>query len=386
VFHIRPSIFVTVAVLAMACSAHATPPKYIFKDITPKTLNGYTVLGCRASAAAKNGLIAGQAYVTGLNRSVGWTYYNGQYQMIDHDFGQQVITVMGCNSAGQVVGYSEIPGQGERAFISRNGKFEVLPTGPNKDTEALGMNEAGDVVGFGWNQNDDTVPSPAVVWRNGNYHELDSTGKNGRIFGAALAVSSNGLIGGLTEDPSNGFRRACLWRDGVREFVGPEVTGEFSTAISAISDEGGLVGRAWRYDPASRRSRSEAFSIVDGQYRIFSKHGRQNSFARSFSGKGRLGGGVWNEENFQVTDSVSGIFEGQDFFPIKDLVHNPAEFPWEVRGFNFQLGSENIVGAYYDQWGNNQAFMAVPVPEPASMASALIIFLLRFREIYRRKP
>lgn len=373
--------FTALMTVALVTVVHAEPPKYIFKDITPKTLGGYPVLGCKATGIARNGLIAGQAWVTGLNKSVGWTLHNGQYQMIDHDYGSAIITTTGCNSKGQVIGYRDTPTSGERAFVSVNGKFVDLPTGPNPDTNALAINDDGTIVGYGWDSNNSMNPAPGAIWRNGQYSELDSRGKNGVPAGAASSINASGLIAGLSADPSNGFWRATVWRDGTREFVGPEVTGNYATQIRNVSDSGLMSGLAFRYEPTLQKQFYDAFTIDQNGFRVLNKFGRQFSNAGTISGKGRIAGAVWDESGGQVVNGVVGMFEGDGYYPLEDLVINKDPNFWTPRGFTFQPQQEHLVGSYFNELGNLQAFSAEAVPE----AETLICLGLGFLTTLMRK-
>jgi probable HAF family extracellular repeat protein len=346
---------------------HAQPPKYIFKDITPKTLNGYTVLGCKAIGIARNGLVGGEAYVTGLNRVVGWTFHNGQYKMIDHDYGSAIITVMGCNSKGQLVGYRDTAEGGERAFISVDGKFVDLPTGPNPDTNALAIGDDGTIIGYGWDSNNSSNPAPAAIWSNGQYGSLESAGKNGVPRGSAAAINEAGIIAGISADLDTGFERATIWENGIRRLVGPPVSQKYISGARCISDTGLIAGRGYRLEESTNQWQDEAFVIDHDGFRVLDKFGRKRSNVNSISGSGRLSGGVWDTVGSTIVNSVAGIFEGDGFFPLENLMTNKLPQTWEPAGFVYQQGTENIAGAYFNEKGNQQAFLAQAVPEPGSM-------------------
>lgn len=368
--------------VALVTVVYAEPPKYIFKDITPKTLGGYQVLGCKATGIARNGIVSGKAYVTGLNRSVGWTYQNGEYQMIDHDFGPSAIfEVLGCNSKGQLVGYRDTVDGGEQAIMSSNGKFIDMDSGPNKHTGALAINDVGDIVGYGYDANNSNAPKPALLWKSGKYGELEAPGQAGLAYGFARSINSSGTVCGASADPATNFDRASIWRNGVRELLGPSVNSGYGSYLQYVSDDERLVGRASRLGVDGTTWAQEGFVIDENGYRVLSKLGRRHSQANSVSLSGLVSGGAWDQEGTSVVNEVAILYDQSDGYALESLIINKDPRDWEPWGFIFQPGHEQICGTYANEFGNLRAFLASPVPEPKTMG----ILALGFASALMRK-
>lgn len=151
------------------------------------------------------------------------------------------------NGAGQVVGWSESD-SGRHAFRWQDGTMTDLGTleppettfpSPALHSEAIGINEAGDVVG--WGNLDVFGPRRAIIWQDGVITDLGTLGSlEDESDTVATAINGNGQIVGSAETET-ADQSAFLWQGGEMHDLGdPEV----ESLASDINDAGQVVGWA----------------------------------------------------------------------------------------------------------------------------------------------
>src|SRR2546426_986044 len=141
------------------------------------------------------------------------------------------------NDAGHVAGHSIGSDSGIwviRVFLWNNGTFQVLPGLGGTETFALGINEADDVVGYGYNA---SGLSRAILWQNGNPTDL---GTLGGTESGAYGINDRGQVVGWSYN-ATGQQHAFLWDQGNMTDLGTLPGGSFSTA-NAINEAGQVVG------------------------------------------------------------------------------------------------------------------------------------------------
>jgi probable HAF family extracellular repeat protein len=117
---------------------------------------------------------------------------------------------LGVNDAGQVVGFSSVAGSpSARAFIYENGVMRDLGGFGGAATLASAINQAGQIVG---SADDASGMAHAFLYEDGVMRDL------GTLFGgrptAATAINDSGLIVGVGSTGAGGGA-AFVWRDGV---------------------------------------------------------------------------------------------------------------------------------------------------------------------------
>jgi probable HAF family extracellular repeat protein len=115
------------------------------------------------------------------------------------------------NARGQVVGLSPIPSGSSHGFLWQDGAWTDLGAlaSPNNFSYAAALNDRGDVVGYSINR---SIPAAsAVIWKAGTIMDL-GTLTPGRAS-QAIDINNHGQVVGVTWDPaaSTATYRAVLW-------------------------------------------------------------------------------------------------------------------------------------------------------------------------------
>jgi probable HAF family extracellular repeat protein len=125
--------------------------------------------------------------------------------------------------------------------IAANGTRTDLGTLGASPSAALGVNDAGQVVGYGFTSSDQGGMG-AFIWQNGTITDLGSLlgGENQRM---ATAINASGQVAGISSLPGNATNHAFLWDDGTVTDLG-DLGGEVSYAYG-INDVGQVVGDSY---------------------------------------------------------------------------------------------------------------------------------------------
>jgi probable HAF family extracellular repeat protein len=157
-----------------------------------------------------------------------------------NDLGGSYSEAYGINDAGQVVGYSETASGETHAFVAENGVMTDLGTLGGAYSYANGINNAGQVVGGASIASGDFH---AFLWKNG---EMTDLGTLGGSFSEAYGVNDTAQVVGWS-DTASGELRAFLWENGVmadlNSLLDPADAAVWTLTIAyAINDAGQIVG------------------------------------------------------------------------------------------------------------------------------------------------
>lgn len=132
----------------------------------------------------------------------------------------------------------------EHAFLFSNGTVTDLGTlGGGSSSVATGINSAGQIVGWSNIPSYNNPPTHATLWNDNVPTDLGTLGGNNSV---AMAINSSGVIVGEADLASlnianQPITHATMWKDGVATDLGVLESGTLSNAY-AINSSGDIVG------------------------------------------------------------------------------------------------------------------------------------------------
>lgn len=195
---------------------------------------------------SENGTVA---YITsapgGGNKVMRYTVADGQFQELDI----AASSLGGVNDKGVIAGSTPyLTGQLHGRVFASNGIRTRLWTGGGDGTGFVhAINNAGQIVGASY-VSADTLFTHAYLLNGKEVVDLNSMLGGG--YSIAVAISRNGIVGGLYEalDPvTGGQERAFIYQNGVMHDVGSSAP-EINTNIIAVNNAGIAVGTGHIWD------------------------------------------------------------------------------------------------------------------------------------------
>ncbi len=271
---------------------------------------------------------------------------------------------MDVNDAGTVVGYQyDNNSSATRAFVYAGGVKTNL-AGPSGaiSVDLSGITNSGLMVGnYSTTWVDDGTgylyPGPSRIFSqlNGAYADIDVPGLPAATV---LGISSNGrwIVGNQFDDLGHGrgFAFDILPGGVVTVFDGSAnnivAAGVNNLGVVVGFDRSqvvgvGTLGPAWTFD------------LNTGQRTEFNVAGSQRTGARNITDVGVISGYYYTSLRPAVAHGFTGLGGNFEFFDV------PGSSRTSVLAGN-DVGM--LVGVYSDASGNEGAFLAVPVPEPAA--------------------
>jgi probable HAF family extracellular repeat protein len=260
----------------------------------------------------------------------------------------------GINDAGQIVGFF-IDSTGVHGFLDNGGSFTPL-NGPGSTTEARGINNGGQIVGF--TQSEMALEQHGFLFAGGSFTLFDVPG----AFGTAAADVNNAgqITGGFsTVTQVHGFLDSG---GSFTTFDVPGATGGITYA-SGINDQGQIVGVFDTYSlfsDGSIRMQDHGFlRDTSGNFTTIDVPGEFNTTANGINNAGQI-----------VGDFGPPGSEGHHGFILIGGSFTTLDVPGATNTYPFGINDQGqIVGAFVDSTGQH-GFLATPVsavPEPATL-------------------
>jgi len=207
------------------------------------------------------GLVAGESFLNATpNVSTGFPtlhpflWNNGTMTDLG-SLGGTVSTALCANNQSQVTGQSSLTGDvnclfgnplftcNQHAFFWDHGSMTDLGTLGGSFSQAVWLNNIGEVVGGATTTNDDSFH--ATLWSNGQVTDLGTL--DGDCFSIANSINSSGLIIGQSFSCDFSVSRAVAWQNGqifdLNAAVPPN-SGLLLAETDNLNDRGEIVGRS----------------------------------------------------------------------------------------------------------------------------------------------
>jgi probable HAF family extracellular repeat protein len=253
-FNVRKSAFSAVLAVVSLCTsaAHSAAQTYTVTDLG--TISGNSV--STGYALSSTGAAAGTSSTP--TAAIAALFSNGKATNIS-TLGSNVSVATAINGAAEIVGWNFFysnPNFDPQAFLYSNGRMtsinspSVFPSG----TEALGINDSGEVVGTGYISDSHFH---AFLYSGGKMTDL---GPRGALQASAIAINNSGqIIGGyyLTSGGAGEF----LITNGKMTTL-PVPTGASAVSAFAINDIGEIAGAMFFTSGAP----SHAAKLVSGTW------------------------------------------------------------------------------------------------------------------------
>jgi probable HAF family extracellular repeat protein len=201
-------------------------------------------LGTFLTAISGNGNAAGYAG-NSIEDDQAVLYSGGSAQVLGV-LGGATSQAWGVNDAGQVVGYStwQDGNSDLHAFLYQSGTMSDLGTLGGSSSYAYGINNAGAVVGEAFTAGD--AASHAYIFRDGAMVDLGTLAADGTgVSSWANAINDSGVIVGASQTSADSAYYATLWQGGrsydLNALIQPGLGWTLDSAWS-ISSNGYIVG------------------------------------------------------------------------------------------------------------------------------------------------
>ncbi len=267
---------------------------------------------------------------------------------------------VGINDNGQVLVSTTAPSVSfdftdiDDVYNMHSHGYTAIPAAPGSaplSTEAFGINNSGEIVGW--------YHPPGGIWQGfsyagGSFGSVNAFGSN---YTYPIGISNNGKFVGTVGTP---VQQGYVDSGGIYTTVDGDPYPANSSYATGINDAGEIVLNS--APAASNVFQCDSFLNVGGVNSAIAMPGEANTCAEGINDKGAIVGGASNDG---YATGPGFIDNAGAFTPI----NVPGALDTILYGIN-NLGQ--ISGDYIDANGNTQAFVASPVPEPASWALMLI--------------
>lgn len=254
------------------------------------------------------------------------------------------ITPFSLNNAGIACGSAVQSGGSLRAFLWFDGSFIDLGTFGGASSEAYGMNEFTQVVG--WAELPDGT-AHAALWTNGRLINLGKP--EGTTSSSAAEINHKEWIAGQAVSAQNGGLRAFLLKNGEFTMLGMLPGYTFGSYSGGINDAGQICGTS--YANASETI-AQAFLWENGTMTGLGNLYGLSSYSRQVNNLGQVVGRLGNGQQRRAF-----IYQGSTMADLNDLL--PPGSDWVVMVARDINDAGQIVGLGM-RGGVQRAFLLTP--------------------------
>ncbi len=294
--------------------------------------------------------------------------------------------VSGFNNAGRAVGY------GNTATGDHAAYYDLPATGPinlgtlgGSNSYATGVNASGQIVGY--SQVTGNGANNAFLWNSGTLSSGNSLGTLGGANSYGYAINPSGQVVGSSDITGNSAKHA--FRTSANGLVSAGLDlgtlGGTNSYAYAVNSSGQVAGAS----QISGDATTHAFLYTSGStVDLGVAAGFTSSSARGVNDNGIVTG---------VLDAVSGLEHGFVYangtlFDLNSLVITGVPAGWNIEEANAINSSGQIVGTLHDttQYGYHAFVLtptgaAFPIPEPATYAVFVGVAMLGFAAWRRQR-
>ena len=347
-------------------------PQYQIFDIG--VLSTHTVSqGFRISP---NGIATGRSVGTGIANAYTFTTGGGLVGLPNFT-GRNYSVGNGVNNSGVVVGTgaTTLSGASPLPLIWQSGSVSQLALAAGQTLgRANDINNSNVAVG----SNGGGSLERGVVYSGGSASFITSTGPGGTFFTTAFGVNDSGMVAGIGIDPNNAARNVGLVHNigaGTTIEVGA-LAGMNGALAFDISEAGHVVGSSMLNQGFGTPF---IWTSGGGMTAIPFAVGTSQGSARGVNSAG------WAVGTMSSAFAIPFLYDGVSTFRVGDVIVNGAGWDLLTNTSSSALGiaeDGTIVGTAVFN-GNIHGYVAVPVPEPATLtvcAGAIIALLRRRRK------
>jgi uncharacterized membrane protein len=261
--------------------------------------------------------------------------------------------LLGINNSSTIAGYfgdgSVVPNNGFTLMLPNSFTAENFPGAVQ--TQVIGINSAGDTVGFYIDQNGVTHGFKAV---GGTFTTIDGPGT---AFNLLLGLNDNGQLAGYSSTDSTGMtaQRAFVEQSGTFTYIDSSLpSGTLNDQATGINNAGIISGFF------TTASATDGFLLNGTTLTTLSFPGSTFTQALGLNNEGQVVGDYVDSLGFMH----GFVFDGGTFV----TVDPSGSTATTVNGIN---DNGQIVGFFVDP-GNTIGFVGTPTPEPRASALAAL--------------
>lgn len=195
-----------------------------------------------ATGLNNTGDVAGWIFISGVHRACIWSHTGMFYVLKNPQFSYS--DALSINDSGNIVGSAISFSTGKQeAFLGDHKKIYAIKLNINKAiNEAYGINNAGQVVGYSYSNPENEGDAQAWIWNGSTRHKLGTLGGH---YSKALGINDYGYAVGVSENSS--LRRlAVLWKGEHISSLGT-LPGSISSEARSINKNNFVTGCTYSF-------------------------------------------------------------------------------------------------------------------------------------------